>query len=857
MICARCQTLNPDPAENCLSCGLVFGGVVVPEESVAAELTSVPTMGSPSSFKQWASQSARGVASVVLPAGLEIGHRYRVKSLLGMGGMGAVYLVHDKELDRDVALKLIRSDIAEDADALERFKREIQLSSRVTHPNVLRVFDLGEMDGIKFLTMQFVDGRDLSTILKKQGKLPTERLLRVFRQTAEGLKAAHDQGVIHRDLKPQNIMLDASDRVYVTDFGLAKSAEQSGMTQTGAVIGTPFYMSPEQVKGEPVGPQSDIFALGVILYQMAAGTVPFGGATPFEVMISRIQRPPKPVRELNPELPVYLQKIIERCLTVDLGLRYQNVQQILDDLDAQSVKTTIIHRTRSQRWIRPAAAIVVLAVLLAGGGIWMYQKGRSAKPTTQKTQSVLVADFANHAGDSVFDGTLEPAFTIALEGASFVSSYNRSAARKVAAQLSPGATGLDQTVARLVAVREGINVVTSGSIDKRGDGYEVSVRAIDAATGNTIVADQERASGKEGVLASVARLAAQVRRALGDATPQSTQLAAAETYSAGSLEAAHEYALAQNLQWEGNWDEAIRHYQKALDLDPNLGRAYAGLAAVESNRGRRQDAEKYYKDGARPHRPDERSREVPHARGLLPADPQPGQRDRGVQRARQAVPRGYRRHREPGGGLLLQARHAPGPAGGPPGDRDLSEKRAAAKQPGARRDVRGRLRDRDQGTGRGASPEPEVRPGLRRQGAFAARPGPPRPGRRDLPEGGGGRRAGSLHRRHGAGRHRSLPGPPGRRGAHPPEGHRSRPGEPECRGGGREAARPGRGPPRPARHGGGASPRPSGLFRKRAARTSSTRRRACTSPRAGNRRPWRSRPSWPGAWSPIPRRTPS
>jgi eukaryotic-like serine/threonine-protein kinase len=596
MICPKCQTPNPEPAENCLSCGFGFTGGPALEQTNASELTSIPTMGSPSSFRQWADQSQRGVAAVVLPAGLEIGHRYRVKSLLGMGGMGAVYLVHDKGLDRDVALKLIRSDIAEDADALERFKREIQLSSRVTHPNVLRVFDLGESDGIQFLTMQFVDGRDLSTILKKQGKLPTDRLLRVFRQTAEGLKAAHDQSVTHRDLKPQNIMLDSTDRVYVTDFGMAKSSEQSGMTQTGAVIGTPFYMSPEQVKGEPVGPQSDIFSLGVILYQMATGIVPFGGATPFEVMITRIQRPPKPVRELNPELPVYLQKIIERCLAVDLGLRYQNVQQILEDLDAESFRTSIRYKTLSRRWTKPAAAAIAAVVLLAAGGLWLYQKGRSTKPTVQKTQSVLVADFANHAGDAVFDGTLEPAFTIALEGASFVSSYNRSSARKVAAQLSPGATGLDQTLARLVAVREGVNVVTSGSIEKRGDGYEVSVRAIDAATGKTIAEDKENASGKEGVLASVARLAAQVRRALGDATPESTQLAAAETYTAGSLEAAHEYAVAQNLQWEGNWDEAIRHYQKALDLDPNLGRAYAGLAAVESNRGQRQAAERNYKE---------------------------------------------------------------------------------------------------------------------------------------------------------------------------------------------------------------------------------------------------------------------
>jgi len=596
MICPKCQSPNEEPAASCLHCGFAFEGARVLVESDASEMTSIPTMGSPSSFAQWKDQSQRGVAAIVLPAGLEIGHRYRVKSLLGMGGMGAVYLVHDKGLDRDVALKLIRSDIAEDADALERFKREIQLSSRVTHPNVLRVFDLGESDGIQFLTMQFVDGRDLSTILKKQGKLPTDRLLRVFRQTAEGLKAAHDQGVIHRDLKPQNIMLDGSDRVYVTDFGMAKSSEQSGMTQTGAVIGTPFYMSPEQVKGESVGPQSDIFSLGVILYQMATGTVPFGGATPFEVMITRIQRPPKPVRELNPELPVYLQKIIERCLTVDPKLRYQNVQEILEDLDAESFHTSIRYQTMSRRWTKPAAAAIVAAGVLAAGGLWLYQKGRSVKPTVQKTQSVLVADFANHAGDAVFDGTLEPAFTIALEGASFVSSYNRSSARKVAAQLSPGAKGLDQTLARLVAVREGINVVTSGSIDKQGDGYEVSVRAIDAGTGKTIVEDKERASGKEAVLASVARLAAQVRRALGDATPESTQLAAAETYTAGSLDAAHEYAVAQNFQWEGNWDEAIRHYQKALDLDPNLGRAYAGLAAVESNRGQRQAAEKDYKE---------------------------------------------------------------------------------------------------------------------------------------------------------------------------------------------------------------------------------------------------------------------
>ncbi|MGE5275731.1 MAG: protein kinase domain-containing protein, partial [Acidobacteriota bacterium] len=559
---------------------------------------AMQTIAPPSNFSEWARGQALYATpvSLVLPDGVEIGHRYKVLKLLGIGGMGSVYRVHDRELDRDVALKLIRGDIANNPQTLERFKREIQLSSRVTHKNVLRAFDLGETEGIKYLTMEYVEGDDLAGLLKREKRLPIPRVLAIFRQICEGLQAAHQKGVIHRDLKPQNVMIDAQDHVYLMDFGLAKMVEQSGMTQTGAVVGTPYYMSPEQVKGETAGPQSDIYSLGVILYEMVTGAVPFTGKSVFEVMMQRMQKAPPPATASNPGIPGYLQKILDRCLAVDPSVRYQSASEILADLDNATFRPTLRYAIHRRRWLKPAAAGLVVAAVLAAGGLWLYRRGRAAKPVAQKTQSVLVADFANHTGDAVFDGTLEPAFTIALEGASFVSSYNRSQAKKVAAQLQPGATGLDETLARLVAVREGINVVTSGAVDKRGDGYEVSVRVVDAATGKPIATDQEKASGKDGVLGSVARLAAQVRRALGDATPQSTQLAAAETFSAGSLDAAHEYAVAQDLQWEGNWDEAIRHYRKALDLDPNMGRAYAGLAAVESNRGRRPEAEKYYKE---------------------------------------------------------------------------------------------------------------------------------------------------------------------------------------------------------------------------------------------------------------------
>jgi tetratricopeptide (TPR) repeat protein len=246
-------------------------------------------------------------------------------------------------------------------------------------------------------------------------------------------------------------------------------------------------------------------------------------------------------------------------------------------------------RLRKPTW----AAIAAMALVAAGLATWRLWPRERPPP---KAQTVLIADLENRTGEYVFDGTLEPVLGIALEGASFVSTFRRDVALRIADQARFEGTGLGEKRARLVAQREGIGVVTAGAIDRSAKGYRVGVRAVDAFTGVPVVEATEEATSKDAVLAAATRLAARIRAALGDTVPESVQLTAGETYSAGSLEAAHEYALGMNAQFAGKWDDAVRHYEQALRLDRNMGRAYAGLAVIENNRGRHAEASRYFKE---------------------------------------------------------------------------------------------------------------------------------------------------------------------------------------------------------------------------------------------------------------------
>ncbi|MGH9748936.1 MAG: serine/threonine-protein kinase, partial [Candidatus Polarisedimenticolia bacterium] len=308
-----------------------------------------------------------GVPAARLEPGTRLGTRYEIEALLGEGGMGTVYRARDLELGRTVALKVIRREMAARPEILERFKREILLASQVTHRHVLRLHDLGVAGEILFISMQYVEGTDLKTLLRTGGPLPIGRALELARPLAEALQAAHDAGVVHRDLKPQNVLIDGEGRPYIADFGISRSLDSgSTMTETGAIIGTVDYMAPEQARGDTPDHRGDIYAFGVMLYEMLTGELPFRAPSPLSVMMKRVHETAPGVRRVRPEVPAWLSGIVARALERDPALRYQSARDLLHDIDRRRARRAW-KRLLRPRVLLPAAGVLLLAAAALAG----------------------------------------------------------------------------------------------------------------------------------------------------------------------------------------------------------------------------------------------------------------------------------------------------------------------------------------------------------------------------------------------------------------------------------------------------------------------------------------------------------
>jgi serine/threonine protein kinase/tetratricopeptide (TPR) repeat protein len=573
-----------------------------PDATMAAGVTTDPAKGW-SIPAQTPIRAAAQVLASSLTAGTVLG-RYEIIQLLGQGGMGAVYKARDTELERLVALKVIRPELAIHPDILQRFKQELILARKVTHKNVIRIFDLGEAEGIKFITMDFIDGQDLKGLVTEKGRLTPQEIVPIMEQVCLALEAAHAEGVVHRDLKPQNIMIDKQGRVAVMDFGIARSME-GGSTQTGALMGTPEYMSPEQVMGEHVDQRSDLFTLGVIFYELLVGSMPYKADTVQAAMFKRTRERPKSPIEVDATVPKPLSDITAKCLEMDPANRYQTAAEIREDLEAfrggtpRAVRTVEIHvpvaRPAWHLWSAIGAGVVVL--ILAGLLVRdkFLSSGGNPTPGQAPAISLAILPFHNASEDKSIDwlgSSMAEMLGTDVGQSSRVRTISSERISQILRDLkiSPE-VALDLPTVQRLAEFSNADTVIWGQYAKFGDQIRIDATVQDLKH-NHATSVKVQANGEKDVLPAVDKLAAEIRDNLAVSHSIAKELASKSFKpSSNSLDALRSYNQGLQLERQGNNLEAAKSFEAATQTDPQFALAFSELAESRANLGQESEAD--------------------------------------------------------------------------------------------------------------------------------------------------------------------------------------------------------------------------------------------------------------------------
>ena len=598
MKCPGCDADNPDTAHFCAECGT---GLRSPE-GVRKTLTR-----------------PLAAAREELATGSTFAERYQIIEEIGRGGMGRVYKVFDAEIQEKVALKLIKPEIAADASSIERFRNELKFARKVAHRYVSQMFDLGTHEGTYFITMEYVTGEDLKNFIRRAGHLSVSKALTVAQQIAEGLSEAHRLGVVHRDLKPRNIIIDKDGNARIMDFGIARSVSSKGITEKGIMVGTPEYMSPEQTEMIEVDHRSDIYSLGIVLFEMLTGRLPFEGETPLSVAVKQKTEPPPRPEELNPQIPDDLSRLILKCLAKDPAERYQTAGDLLAALReiATGLPTTEITAPRKRPTesreitvtlgLKKAYIPVLILILLAAAVfvVWRLLDRSPARPLPLNGKpSLAVMYFKNNTGQDRFEHwrtALADLLVTDLHQSRYVSVLSSERLYGILEELDAiQAASYSSQIIREVGDRGRVDRVLVGNYTEAGDTFRINVSLQDARSGEIIASESVEGRGERSLYSLVDEITLWVKSHF-ELTEQ--ELAEdidnqVETITSRSPEALKIYSEARQLHLQGRYPESITRMQEALRIDPDFAMAFRSVAVSYGNQGlgfrRRQVMEKAF-----------------------------------------------------------------------------------------------------------------------------------------------------------------------------------------------------------------------------------------------------------------------